>query len=54
MSLMLALVASLSTAAIAVLFVTMWGDGDGVTTVVLAFALLATLTLAIAAWRVTL
>jgi hypothetical protein len=50
MSVLFALVASLCAAVVAVLFVTMWLDGDGVTTTALAVALLPVLVLAMMAW----
>jgi hypothetical protein len=46
-----ALVTSLSAAVVAVLFITMWFDGDGVTTTALAVALLPMLVLTMMAWR---
>jgi hypothetical protein len=46
-----ALVTSLSAAVVAVLFITMWFDGDSVTTTVLAVALLPMLVLTMMAWR---
>ena len=45
MSVLFALVTSLCAAVVAVLFVTMWLDGDGVTTTALAVALLPVLVL---------
>ncbi len=50
MSVVFALVVTLCAAVVAALFVTMWLDGDGVTTTALAFALLPTLVLAMLAW----
>jgi hypothetical protein len=46
-----ALVTSLCVAVVAVLFVTMWLDGDSVTTTALAVALLPMLVLTMMAWR---
>jgi hypothetical protein len=46
-----ALVTSLSAAVVAVLFIIMWFDGDGVTTTALAVALLPMLVLTMMAWR---
>jgi len=51
MVLLLALDASICAAVIALLFATMWLDGDAVTTATLAFALLPTLVFALLAWR---
>ena len=50
MSVLFALVVSLCAAVLGVLFVTMWLDGDGVTTTALAGALLPVLVLTIMAW----
>ena len=50
MSVLFALVVSLCAAVLAALFVTMWLDGDGVTTTALAFALLPMLVLTMMAW----
>jgi hypothetical protein len=50
-SVIFALVTSLCTAVVAVLFVTMWLDGDSVTTTALAVALLPLLVLTMMAWR---
>jgi hypothetical protein len=49
-SVIFALVTSLCAAVVAVLFVTMWLDGDGVTTTALAVALLPGLVLTMVAW----
>ena len=54
MSVIFALVTSLCAAVVAVLFVTMWLDGDGVTTTALAVALLPMLVLTMMAWGETL
>ncbi len=51
MSVLFALVVSLCAAVLAVLFVTMWLDGDGVTTTALAVALLPMLVLSMMAWQ---
>ena len=51
MSVIFALVTSLCAAVLAVLFVTMWLDGDGVTTTALTGALLPMLVLTMMAWR---
>jgi hypothetical protein len=51
MSLLFALVVTLCVAVVAVLFVTMWLDGDSVTTTALAVALLPMLVLTMMAWR---
>jgi hypothetical protein len=45
-----ALVASLCAAVVAVLFITMWLDGDVIATAALAYALLPVLVLAMLAW----
>jgi hypothetical protein len=50
-SVIFALVTSLCAAVLAVLFVTMWLDGDSVTTTALAGALLPVLVLTMMAWR---
>jgi hypothetical protein len=50
MSSLFALVTSLCAATVAVLFVTMWLDGDRVSTAALAFALFSVLVLAMTAW----
>ena len=50
MSVLFAVVTSLCVAVVAVLFVTMWLDGDGVTTTALAVALLPVLVLTMLAW----
>ena len=50
-SVLFALVATLCAAVVAVLFVTMWLDGDGIATAAMAYALLPVLVLAILAWR---
>jgi hypothetical protein len=50
-SVIFALVTSLCAAVVAVLFVTMWLDGDSVTTTALAVALLPMLVLTMMAWR---
>ena len=50
MSVFFALVVSMCAAVVAVLFVTMWLDGDGVTTTALAVALLPVLVLTMLAW----
>jgi hypothetical protein len=49
-SVLFALVVSLCAAVLAVLFVTMWLDGDSVTTTALAVALLPMLVLTMLAW----
>ncbi len=49
-SVLFALVTSLCAAVLAVLFVTMWLDGDGVTTTALAVALLPMVVLTMLAW----
>ncbi len=49
-SVLFALVVSLCAAVLAVLFVTMWLDGDGVTTTALAVALLPMVVLTMLAW----
>ena len=49
-SVLFALVVSLCAAVLAALFVTMWLDGDGVTTTALAVALLPMLVLTMMAW----
>jgi len=49
-SVLFALVVTLCAAVVAVLFVTMWLDGDAVTTTALAFALLPVLVLTMMAW----
>jgi hypothetical protein len=49
-SVLFALVVSPCAAVVAVLFVTMWLDGDGVTTTALALALLPVLVLTMMAW----
>ncbi len=51
MSVIFALVTSLCAAVVAVLFVTMWFDGDSVSTTALAVALLPVLVLTMMAWR---
>ncbi len=51
MSVIFALVTSLCAAVLAVLFVTMWLDGDSATTTALAGALLPVLVLTMMAWR---
>ena len=51
MSVLFALVVSLCAAVLAALFVTMWLDGDGVTTTALAVALLPMVVLTMMAWR---
>ena len=53
-SLLFALVVSLSAATVAALFVSMWRDGDPVAVAALAFALLPVLILTILAWRAAL
>ena len=50
MSVIFALVTSLCAAVVAVLFVTMWLDGDAVATAALAVALLPVLVLTMLAW----
>ncbi len=50
MSVLFALVTSLCATVVAILFVTMWLDGDGVTTTALAVALLPVLVLTMLAW----
>ena len=50
MSVIFALVVSLCATVLAVLFVTMWLDGDGVTTTALAVALFPMLVLTVMAW----
>jgi hypothetical protein len=50
MSVLFAVVTSLCAAVVAVLFVTMWLDGDGVAAGAMAFALLPVLVLAMMAW----
>ncbi len=50
MAVLFALVASLCAAVVAVLFVTMWLDGDGAATAALAVALFPVLVLAMMAW----
>ena len=49
-SVLFALVTSLCAAVVAALFVTMWRDGDSITTTALAVALLPVLVLAMIAW----
>ncbi len=51
MGVLLALVPSLCAAAVAVLFVTMWVDGDGIATAALGVALFSILLFAVMAWR---
>ena len=51
MSVFFALVVSLCATVAAVLFVTMWLDGDVVATAALAFALFPLLVLTMMAWR---
>ena len=48
---LLALDAFLCAAVIALLFATMWRDGDAISTAASAFALLPTLVFALLAWR---
>ncbi len=50
MSVLFALVVSVCAAVVAVLFVTMWLDGDGVATMALAVALFPVLVLTMMAW----
>ena len=50
MSVLFALVVSLCAAVAAVLFVTMWLDGDATATAALAFALLPLFVLTMMAW----
>ena len=50
MSVLFALVVTLCVAVVAVLFVTMWLEGDAVATAAMAFALFPTLVLSILAW----
>jgi hypothetical protein len=54
MSVLFALVITLCAATVAILFVTMWRDGDLVVAAALAFALLPVLVLTIMAWRAAL
>jgi hypothetical protein len=51
MSVIFAVVTSLCAVVVAVLFVTMWLDGDRVATAALAGALLPVLVLTMMAWR---
>ena len=50
MSVVFALVVTLCAAVVAALFVTMWLDGDSVTTAALTFALLPMVVLTMLAW----
>lgn len=54
MILLLALDASLCAVVIAILFITMWRDGDAISTAALAFALLPVLVFAMLAWQAAL